>query len=418
MKRRVVITGIGPYTSLGTTKEDLFDSLIKKKYKINEIPKEFCENYNFKSRFYVPKPEISINNLSIDKRFNLLMSDSAKLSVLSSYGALKDAKINIFNKDNKFKSDELEHCNIIVGTGMPNLETAFNSYTSHAFSKELTRTRFNRMVIPITMPNSLSAWISIIFGINNLNYTINASCSSGSYAIGEAYFNILNNRCEMALAGGVESLYEEKGSIMRGFDVLGALTKSKDGLPRPFSQERSGFLFNEGAACILVLEELELAKRRNAKIYAEIIGFESNSDSYNIVEMNPDGKKIKKIINKLLSKEIKIDYLNAHGTGTVLNDQVEKKIIIDIFGKKDNQPIINSTKGIIGHSLGASGAIEIAITAMSIKNSIIHGNLIEKSVDEINLNINSIKKEINYAMSTQYGFGGHNAAILLKRYIK
>ena len=223
---------------------------------------------------------------------------------------------------------------------------------------------FHRLCVPLLMPNSISAWLSIIFDLHIPNFTINASCASGTIAIGQAFEKIKYQDYDMAITGGVESLKDSSGATMRTFDVLNVLTKSTDGKPRPFSEKRSGFLYNEGAGCILILEELNHAINRGAKIYAEIIDFVSNSDSYNIVQIDKSGKAIKKLFSKINYKNV--DYINLHGTGTLLNDQVEKSVIKDLYGKKNNQPICNTTKGIIGHTIGASGAIESAVCALSI----------------------------------------------------
>jgi len=328
----------------------------------------------------------------------------------------------VVSRGKQFKAERLEDAAVILGVGMSSLQTALNSYLAHIFGSDKSvlekldiSARYNRMVIPMLMPNSASAWISIIFGTKGPSYTINASCASGTYAIGEAYRRIADGYCSIALTGGVECLKEKEGAIMRGFDMLMALTKSDDGNPIPFSKNRSGFLFNEGAGCVLVLEELDSAKQRGAEIYAEICGFESCSDAYNIVQIEESGEAIARMLEKLVGKN-KIDYFNAHGTGTIANDEIEANIIQRVFGKMSEQPLINSTKGIIGHSIGASGAIEAAVTALSIKNSKVHGNNIVEPMEDLNLVQETINKDIDCAVSASYGFGGHNAAILFKRY--
>ncbi|MCK4679384.1 MAG: beta-ketoacyl-[acyl-carrier-protein] synthase II, partial [Bacteroidales bacterium] len=201
---------------------------------------------------------------------------------------------------------------------------------------------------------------------------------------------------------------------MRGFDSLGTLTKSEDGLPRPFSKKRSGFLFAEGGGGILILEELESALKRGADIYAEIIDYESCSDAYSLVQIDKSGSQIKSMLSKLI-KGRKIDYFNTHGTGTILNDGVEARVIQSLFGEESNQPVINSTKGMLGHSIGASGAIEAIVSALSVKNSTIHANVTEDPIDNLNLPSRNIHKQIHLALSSSYGFGGHNAAILFKK---
>ena len=221
----------------------------------------------------------------------------------------------------------------------------------------------------------------------------------------------------MILTGGVEALAEKSGAIMRGFDMLTTLTRAMDGRPLPFSQQRSGFLFNEGAGCVLVLEELARARERGVEIYAEFVGYEAGSDAYSIVQMDPSGECITKLFQKITEGVgFKVDYLNAHGTATIANDEIEAKVIQRVFGTKSTQPYINSTKGILGHSIGASGALEAAVTALSIKESRIHGNITSEPMDNLMLPLESIETPIEYAISASYGFGGHNALILLKRY--
>lgn len=422
-KRRVVITGIGPVTALGIGKKAFSDSIYGLRTCLAPVPEEYEHSYKFKSRFFVPKPEFSLVDFGIHKASENMMEEAARLAVLGAKLALDDAGIQL-EKGGKYRQfADRDDCGVIIGLGMSSLQTALESYAAH-ISKDAEKTngdssshrfRFNRMVIPLMMTNSPAAWISILFGIRGFSYTVNASCASGSYALGEGYRNILTGRCDLVLAGGVEALAEKNGAMMRGFDMMSALTRSENGMPRPFSQRRSGFLFNEGAGCVLVLEELERAQKRGADIYAEIVGYEAGSDAYNIVQMEPSGDSIARLLQKLTAG-IRIDYLNAHGTATVSNDDIESRVIQDVFGAKEKQPYINSTKGILGHSIGASGALEAAATALAIKESRIHGNITTDPLDNLNLPLESVNAEIEYALSASYGFGGHNALLLLRRY--
>lgn len=442
MKLRVVITGIGPATAIGIGKKDFTAGIYGLKTCLAEIPSSYEQTYTFKSRYFVPRPKFSLTDIGIHKSVEGMMEEASRLSVLCTKLALEDAGFQINNGDKYMQVEGLENCPIILGIGMSSLQTALESYTAHMAETEGspasgsetasgigTRTefgsrtglesnhnpRFNRMVIPMLMTNSPAAWISILFGLNGSSYTVNAACASGSYALGEAYRTILDGRCDVALTGGVEALAEKNGAIMRGFDMLSTLTRAKDGRPQPFSLKRSGFLFNEGAGCILVLEELERARKRGADIYAEIVNYEACSDAYSIVQMDPTGDSITRLFQKI-TKGINIDYLNAHGTATIANDDIEAKVIQRIFGAKSTQPYINSTKGVLGHSIGASGALEAAITAISLKDSRIHGNLTSDPMDDLNLPLETLEAPIEYALSASYGFGGHNALILLKRY--
>lgn len=422
MKRRVVITGIGPATAIGIGKKDFSAGIYSLKTCIEEIPSCYEQSYTFKSRYFVPKPRFSLTDFGIHKTTEGMMEEAARLSVLCSKLALEDAGFQISNGEKHWQVEGLDNCGIIIGIGMSSLQTALESYTAHMAEPEKlvsesksNKPRFNRMVIPMLMTNSPAAWISILFGLKGFSYTVNASCASASYAFGEAYRAIAGGRCDVTLTGGVEALAEKNGATMRGFDMLSTLTRAEDGRPQPFSHQRTGFLFNEGAGCVLVLEELENARKRGATIYAEVIGYEVCSDAYSIVQMDPSGDSIAGLFQKIC-QGIKVDYFNAHGTATKANDEIEAQVLQRIFGDKSTQPYINSTKGILGHSIGASGALELAVTALSIKESRIHGNLTTNPMDNLNLPKESIETSIDYALSASYGFGGHNALILLKRY--
>jgi len=427
VKRRVVITGIGPATAIGIGKKEFATGVFSKKTCITEIPGNYERTYKFKSRYFVPKPKFSLTDLGFHKSVEGMMEEAARLSVLCTKLALEDAGFQISAGEKYMQVEGLENCGTIIGIGMSSLQTAFDSYRAHISDTEnlvfesqpssdtKLNPRFNRMVIPMLMTNSPAAWVSILFGLKGFSYTLNASCASGSYALGEAYRTILYGRCDLILTGGVEALSERNGAIMRGFDMLSTLTRAEDGSPQPFSPRRSGFLFNEGAGCVLVLEDLARARARGADIYAEIVGYEAGSDIYSIVQMDPGGDNIADLFQKIC-RGIKIDYLNAHGTATTTNDDIEAKVIQRIFGDKNNQPYINSTKGILGHSIGASGALEAAVTALSIKESRIHGNLTSEPMNNLHLPLETLNTPLNYALSASYGFGGHNALILFKRY--
>jgi 3-oxoacyl-[acyl-carrier-protein] synthase II len=167
---------------------------------------------------------------------------------------------------------------------------------------------------------------------------------------------------------------------------------------------------------MLILEEMENALNRGAEVYAEIIDYGANSDAYSIVQMHQSADQIRKLLNKVVG-DCKVDYLNTHGTATLLNDEVEANIIQSFFGDKEKQPIFNSTKGNLGHSIGAAGASEIAVSALSVKNNIVHANIAEDLIEGLNIAEETTRTEINYALSTSYGFGGHNSVILLKKFV-
>lgn len=421
-KNRVVITGIGSYINAGKGKEVLWDTVVNNKFIVSRIPESFEKNHSFNSKFYVPFPEFEFKETGMHSKYERITDNTSRLAIICAKNALEDAGYNLSSKDDiPFFNDNLSSASVILGIGMCGMKSSFEIFLSHTLShnqqviQELQlNSHFNRMIVPMIMPNSITSWISILFGMHGANFTVNTACSSGNYAIGEAYRKIKDGYNEIVIAGGIENFEDNTGTIMRGFDSLGALTKSTDGKPMPFSKQRSGFLFSEGAGCILVLEEYQRAVKRNAPIYAEIGGFESNSDAKNIVLMDEKGIDISSIIQKFY-QENTIDYINSHGTGTMLNDEIESKIIKNIFGSKSHQPLINSTKGILGHTIGASAAIEAAICAMSVQRNVVHANLSFDNIEDLNIAETTTNKKINTALSLSYGFGGHNSGLLLKK---
>ena len=422
MVHRVVITGIGPVTSAGIGKEDFCSRIWTQRCNHQPVPAHFTRTYALHSRWYVPLPEFSLASHGLVLPHENVMQTADRMTVLGTKLALEDAGFLPVITEGKLGFAGVEEAGVVLGTALGSMQAALDSHLAHCLSGEVLRAAlperrlaFSRMVVSKTMPNSPAAWASICFGLSGPCHTLNASCASGTCAIGEAFRKIRDGYAQVMLAGGVESFQDQDGFMMRGFDVLGVLTQSADGLPRPFGRNRSGFLFAEGGACLLVLEELEHALRRGARVYAEINDFRANSDASNIVQIDSTGRQITRLLGDLSSAG-KIDYLNAHGTGTLANDQVEAKAVETVFGRRDRQPWVNSTKGILGHTLGASGAIEAAVTALSVSGGTVHGNLTEEPMPELNLPLENVKCRIDTALSVSYGFGGHNGGLLLTRY--
>ena len=387
--RRVVITGIGPVGAGMTGKDDFFNGLLEKTTCLEPVPPIFEQHSRLRSRYFVPPPKLD--------GYEKSMEEVSKIALTCTDLALADAGLT-----------GLAGAGVIIGVGMGSLNTGFSSYFSHVTGEG----RFNRLVIPMLMPNAPAAWISQKYGADRQCYSVNAACASGTIAIGEAYEKIAGGSLQLVLTGGVDCLSDSHGAIMRGFDSLGALTTAEDGLPRPFSRERSGFLFNMGAGCALILEELEHARHRDARIYGEIVGFACNTCSGGIVQLPEDITPLLPLFD--MARGHKIDYFNTHGTGTEQNDRIESDLIRRLWG--DDQPFLNSTKGIIGHSIGASGALEAAVTALSVYSGKVHGNLTRRVLEGIDCPQESGELAIEYALSASYGFGGHNALLMLRRY--
>lgn len=387
--RRVVITGIGPMWGETAGQEKFFTGLLEKKTLIEPVPSLFEQHSRMRSRFFVPPPRL--------EGYEKSMEEMSKIALGCTGLALADAGLA-----------DLAGAGVIMGVGMGSLNTGFTSYYSHVSGEG----RFNRLVIPMLMPNAPAAWISLKYGADRQCYSVNAACASGTVAIGEAYEKIAAGTMDLVLAGGVDCLSDSHGAIMRGFDSLGALTVSADGLSRPFSRQRSGFLFNMGAGCALILEELSHARKRDARIYGELVGYAGNTCSGGIVQMPEDITPMLPLFE--MARGHRIDYFNTHGTGTEQNDRMERDLICRLWG--DDQPFLNSTKGLIGHSIGASGALEAAATVLSIYHGQVHGNLTGDVIEGLDCPGESGALAIDYALSASYGFGGHNALLMLRRY--
>ncbi len=402
MEHRVVITGIAPVTGMGIGKEEFFERLLKKDVCICRLPENYSKGYDGFSKWYVPFPDIDYDSFgSPIAKMNAKAPLVAKATVASALLAVADAEIESIDED----------AAVVYGASVHNAPEMVRAYRSIA-----EETLMHPFTIPLLIPNTISAWVSMALGIHGPSHVITTACASGTSAIGEAYLSIREGRAKTAVCGGVDCMVDEEGLIYKGFDALGVLTRSEEGFPYPFSEERSGFLYNEGAACTLILEELETARQRNAKIYAEITGYESSCDAWHIVQMDPAARQIIKMLSKLTADE-KIDYYNAHGTGTNLNDQTEAEIIKTVFASYEKGPYVNSTKGFIGHSLAASGAIEAAVCSYTVKNDVIHGNIMKTPLEGIELPVDPVRTEVNTAVSASYGFGGHNAVLKFRKYV-
>lgn len=419
-KQRVVITGIGAIAADSRTKDQLWKNLNEKHIHVAPVNPALEKVYRFKTRFFVPFPTVKVEEHGFTAKYNVLMEENSRLAVVCAKDAIEDAGFTLEKSDNGgFRTVGAEDAAVILGTGLTALNSAFNSFAAHLLSylghPRAKGHRFNKMVIPLSMPNSTAAWVSIMLGFHGESYTVNTACSSANTAIGQAFRLIVHGESKVVLSGGVECERDDLSAVMRGFDAIGALTTDPHGLPQPFSKDRSGFLFSEGAGCVLVLEELQHALARGASIYAEIVDCRFSSDGHHIVQMDESAVHIKRIISEVAAGRT-IDYINAHGTGTVLNDKIEAAVIRDVFGAQKDQPLISSTKSMIGHSLGASAAVEAAMTALSLKHQMVHPNLSTNNIEDLNLVTESTRADIEYAVSPSFSFGGHNSVILFKRW--
>jgi 3-oxoacyl-[acyl-carrier-protein] synthase II len=281
--------------------------------------------------------------------------------------------------------------------------------------------RYHPFVVSMLMPNAASAAVGIKFSLTGPNVTHCVACASGTVAVGHGYRAVQEGRVDLAVAGGSEYLYDDHGHIFRGFDVAGTLVRNysdPESANRPFDEKRSGFLFSQGGAGVLVIEEFEHAKRRGAPIMAELTGYAETFDAHSMMSLAPGGEQIERMVRAALAdaniSPRDVDYINAHGTGTKNNDQTEAEVINRIFGKSAR---VNSTKSLLGHTIGASGAIEALVTALSLREGTTH---ISKNIDTPVLDINFVRNvecfNPRIGLSQSFAFGGHNAAVVMRRF--
>ncbi len=410
MERRVVITGMGAITPLGKTVEETWDAIKNKVCGIDKITLADVEDFktnvagevkNYDELEYFEKKEV--------KR----LDRCTQFAMISAREAYKDSGITSENTDKN-------RVGIFVSTGIGGLNT-IEVQCGNLFNKG--HRRVSPMFIPMGIVNMPSGNISIDLGLKGESVSLVTACASSTHAIGEAYKTIKQGYEDAILAGGSEAPICQAG--IAGFENMKALSSATDRnrASIPFDKERDGFVMAEGA-CVLVLEELEHAKKRGAKIYAEVVGFGATSDAYHITSPEPDGDgATRAMVRAMEDANIKpedIDYINAHGTSTHLNDSTETKAIKKALGEASKTVKISSTKGNTGHMLGATGAMETIFCAKAIEDQIIPPTINYKEKDEecdLDITPNEVvEHEINYTMSNSLGFGGHNASIILKKY--
>ena len=410
MERRVVITGLGAITPIGNNVEEFWEGLKNSKCGIDEITLFDTTNYKVKLaaevKQYNPEDYFDRKQAKRLERFT-------QFSVIASREAIKDSGITKENTD-------MERVGVIVGSGIGGLRTI-------ELENEKLQTkgpdRVSPMYIPMAISNMAAGNIAIEIGAKGESEAIVTACASATHAIGQSYRMIKHGYEDVIVAGGSESAITPSG--IAGFTNMKALSVSadKNRASIPFDKERNGFVMGEGAG-ILVLEELEHAKKRGAKIYAEVIGYGATSDSYHITSPAPNGeggaKAMIKAIKDANIKPEEIDYINVHGTSTPLNDSCETAAIKTALGEVAKTVKISSTKGNTGHLLGAAGGIEAIACVKAMEDSFIPPTINYKVPDEeCDLNIvpnEGIKQKVNITISNSLGFGGHNSTIILKKY--
>ena len=407
--RRVVVTGMGAITPIGNSVEEFWNGI--KEGKTGFGPITYFDTADYRCKLAAEVKDFDPAQY-MDKKSARRMEQFCQFAVAAAGQAISDASLDMEQED-----PYMVGCS--VGSGIGSLQAMEREYDR---LKEKGPGRVGPMLVPLMISNMAAGNVSIAYGLKGKSLNVVTACATGTHSIGEAYRTIQYGDADVMIAGGTESSITPIG--IAGFSALTALSFSED--PErasiPFDKERNGFVMGEGSA-IVVLEELEHAKRRGAKIYAELIGYGCSSDAYHITSPAEDGSgAATAMLNALKDGGVapeKLTYINAHGTSTHHNDLFETRAIKLAFGEHAYDLKINSTKSMVGHLLGAAGAVEFVTCVKEIQEGYIHRTVgLRETEEELDLNYcrDSYEEEVPYALTNSLGFGGHNASLLLKKY--
>jgi 3-oxoacyl-[acyl-carrier-protein] synthase II len=411
MKKRVVVTGLGVISPIGNDLNTFWNNLINGVSGVDYVTKFNTDE--FPTKIAAEVKDFKVEDF-IDKKEARRMDTNTQYAVAAAKMALKDANLDMDKIDK-------DRTGVILGCGVGGIQT-FEEQMSTL--REKGPKRISPFFIPMMIANMAAGQIGMYFGARGINQTVVTACASGTNAIGEAFKVIQRGDADIMFAGGTEAAITPLS--FAGFCSMKALSTNNDNpktASRPFNKTRDGFVMGEGAG-ILILEDLEHALNRGAKIYAEVVGYGASCDAYHMTSPDPEGEgaalAMKRAINDAGISADDIDYINAHGTSTEYNDKFETIAIKKVFGQKAYDLLISSTKSMTGHLLGAAGGIEGVALALTINKDLVPPTINYNEKDE-ECDLNYVpnvaaSKHINYGMSNSFGFGGHNAVIVMKKY--
>ena len=415
--KRVVVTGIGCVTPVGNNPEETWANILAGKS--GAAPITHFDTTNFKTRFACEIKNLNVNDY-IDRKEARKIDPYAQYALIAANQAINDCGIDLEKADKN-------RIGVVFGVGIGGIKTFEEEIGYYATHSE-AGPKFNPFFIPKMIADICAGHISIKYGFHGPNYVTTSACASSTNALADAYNLIRLGKANMIVSGGAEAAITAGG--VGGFNAMHALSTRNDEpekASRPFSASRDGFIMGEGAGC-LILEELEHAKARGAKIYAEMVGEGMSADAHHITASHPEGLGAKLVMSEALDdagmKPEDIDYINVHGTSTHVGDISEVKAIKELFGDAAYKLNISSTKSMTGHLLGAAGAVEAMFCVLAVKNDIIPPTINHENGDddpEIDYNLNftfnkAQKREVRAALSNTFGFGGHNACVIFKKY--
>lgn len=415
--KRVVVTGLGAVTPLGNTPEETWENMVKGVS--GAAPITLFDATNFKTQFACEVKNWNPNEW-IDRKDARKMDRYAQLAMASAVQGVKDSGLDLDQVDKN-------RVGVIYGVGIGGIKTFEEEASYYALNKE-KGPRFSPFFIPKMIADIAAGQISIHFGFHGPNFTTTSACASSTNALADA-FNLLRlGKADVIVAGGAEAAICECG--VGGFNAMKALSTRNDDpthASRPFSASRDGFVMGEGAGC-LILEELEHAKARGARIYAEMVGEGESADAYHLTASHPEGLGAKLVMEAALAdaqlQPEDIDYINVHGTSTHVGDISEAKAIKEVFGEHAYKLNISSTKSMTGHLLGAAGAVEALACVKAVSENIVPPTINHDEEDKdpeidyaLNYTFNQAQKRtVRAALSNTFGFGGHNACVIFKKY--
>ena len=416
--KRVVVTGLGALTPVGNNVAETWENLVNGVSGAGPIT--HFDTTNFKTKFACEVKNFKVNE-HLDRKEARKMDLYTQYAIVAAKEAIEDSGMDLETVDkNKI--------GVIYGVGIGGLSTLEDELFNYALTKDKLGPKFNPFFIPKMIADIASGHISIMYGFHGPNFTTTSACASSSNAIADAFNYIRLGKANVIVAGGAEAAICPGG--VGGFNAMHALSTRNDDparASRPFSASRDGFIMAEGAGC-LILEELEHAKARGAKIYAELVGAGLSADAHHLTASHPEGLGAKLVMQNALEdanlQPEDIDYINVHGTSTPVGDVSEAKAIKEVFGEHAYKLNISSTKSMTGHLLGAAGAIEALVATLAVKNDIVPPTINHEEGDNdenIDYNLNftfnkAQKREVRAALSNTFGFGGHNACVILKKY--
>jgi 3-oxoacyl-[acyl-carrier-protein] synthase II len=416
--KRVVVTGLGALTPVGNNVTETWENLVNGVSGAGPIT--HFDTTNFKTKFACEVKNFKVNE-HLDRKEARKMDLYTQYAIVAAKEAIEDSGMDLETVDkNKI--------GVIYGVGIGGLSTLEDELFNYALTKDKLGPKFNPFFIPKMIADIASGHISIMYGFHGPNFTTTSACASSSNAIADAFNYIRLGKANVIVAGGAEAAICPGG--VGGFNAMHALSTRNDDparASRPFSASRDGFIMAEGAGC-LILEELEHAKARGAKIYAELVGAGLSADAHHLTASHPEGLGAKLVMQNALEdaglQPEDIDYINVHGTSTPVGDVSEAKAIKEVFGEHAYKLNISSTKSMTGHLLGAAGAVEALVATLAVKNDIVPPTINHEEGDNdenIDYNLNftfnkAQKREVRAALSNTFGFGGHNACVILKKY--